>query len=40
MTERDIAGEILEGIRVIKAYQRAEVNGLQTRQLTPYPKID
>ena len=40
MTERDIAGEILEGIRVIKAYQRAEVNGLQTRQLPPYPKID
>ena len=40
MNERDISREILEGIREIKAYQRGEVKGLQTRQLTPYPKID
>lgn len=39
MTERDIAGEILEGIREIKAYQRGKVHGLQTRQLISYPKI-
>jgi addiction module HigA family antidote len=32
MTELDIGPEVLEGVREIKAFKRAEIQGLQTRE--------